>query len=143
MQGLFSLILIITTTLLFSQMNHLMKAEYGFDRVSISDDGNTLLIGASYDEQNGTTIGSAYLFKWNGSSWSENRIAPSIDIEEDMAFASFNVRTHPIRGQRRIGCGRPEGFRPGATARRFPRIPAHLRYGANAAFDPRRDVWPP
>jgi putative ABC transport system permease protein len=31
-QFVFSLVLIITTTLLFSQMNHLMKAEYGFDK---------------------------------------------------------------------------------------------------------------
>jgi putative ABC transport system permease protein len=34
-QFVFSLILIITTTLLFSQMNHLMKAEYGFNKDNI------------------------------------------------------------------------------------------------------------
>ena len=34
-QFVFSLILIITTTLLFSQMSHLMKAEYGFDKENI------------------------------------------------------------------------------------------------------------
>jgi putative ABC transport system permease protein len=34
-QFVFSLVLIITTTLLFSQMNHLMKAEYGFNKDNI------------------------------------------------------------------------------------------------------------
>ena len=39
--------------------------------VSISSDGTTALIGAYYDDDKGTDGGSAYIFKYNGTAWSQ------------------------------------------------------------------------
>ncbi|MCP4138474.1 MAG: hypothetical protein GY754_46380 [bacterium] len=41
---------------------------YG-DAVSMSTDGNTVLIGASCDDNAGTDAGSVYVYRWNGSAW--------------------------------------------------------------------------
>ena len=39
--------------------------------VSISSDGATALIGAYSDDDKGTDSGSAYVFKYNGTSWTQ------------------------------------------------------------------------
>ena len=39
--------------------------------VSISSDGTTALIGARLDDDKGTDGGSAYVFKFNGTSWTQ------------------------------------------------------------------------
>ncbi|MCP4133872.1 MAG: hypothetical protein GY754_23080, partial [bacterium] len=38
-------------------------------RVDITPDGNTVIIGAFYDDDRGTNSGSAYVFRWNGICW--------------------------------------------------------------------------
>ena len=38
---------------------------------SVSIDGNVALVGARYDDDNGTNSGSAYIYRWNGSQWQE------------------------------------------------------------------------
>ena len=38
---------------------------------SVALSGNTALVGAAYDNNNGTASGSAYLFTYDGSSWNE------------------------------------------------------------------------
>jgi len=36
---------------------------------SVSASGSVALVGAPYDDDNGDTSGSSYVFRWNGSSW--------------------------------------------------------------------------
>ncbi len=46
--------------------------------VSISADGNTMIVGAYHDDIGGNdNQGSAYVYKWNGSSWIEKKITAS------------------------------------------------------------------
>ncbi|RMF71553.1 MAG: hypothetical protein D6744_17805, partial [Planctomycetota bacterium] len=37
--------------------------------LSVSIDGDTAVIGAYADDDNGSASGSVYVFRWNGSSW--------------------------------------------------------------------------
>ena len=41
--------------------------------VSITDDGFYAIVGVPYDDDNGNSSGSAYIFKWNGTSWIEHQ----------------------------------------------------------------------
>ncbi|MCP4137492.1 MAG: PKD domain-containing protein [bacterium] len=45
--------------------------------VSTSGDGNTIVVGAKYDDDNGDNSGSVYIYKWNGASWDETKITAS------------------------------------------------------------------
>ncbi|GIV57334.1 MAG: hypothetical protein KatS3mg042_0247 [Rhodothermaceae bacterium] len=38
---------------------------------SVSIDGNRALVGAIYDDDNGSNSGAAYVFEWNGSAWTQ------------------------------------------------------------------------
>ena len=42
--------------------------------VAISDDGNTVAVGASSDDVDGTDFGRAYVYTWSGSAWSSPTI---------------------------------------------------------------------
>jgi len=65
---------------------------------SVSISGNVALVGAYLDDDNGTYSGSAYVFRWNGSSWVEeqkllasdgaadDRFGDSVSISGDMAL---------------------------------------------------------
>ncbi len=44
---------------------------------SISLSQNRVVVGAVFDEDNGTDSGSAYIYDWNGSTWAETKIAAS------------------------------------------------------------------
>ncbi len=49
--------------------------QFGF---SVAMDGDTALIGAHEDDDNGARSGSAYVFHWNGSSWiQEAKLTPN------------------------------------------------------------------
>ncbi|NPV00869.1 MAG: hypothetical protein HPY53_05780 [Brevinematales bacterium] len=48
---------------------------FGFS-VAISGDGNKLLAGAWGNNDGGTLVGAAYLFKWSGVAWNTNKITP-------------------------------------------------------------------
>ncbi|MCP4133902.1 MAG: hypothetical protein GY754_23230, partial [bacterium] len=39
--------------------------------VAISSDGNTIIVGAYGNDEEGSQAGAAYIYKWNGSSWKE------------------------------------------------------------------------
>ncbi|MCP4129974.1 MAG: hypothetical protein GY754_03050 [bacterium] len=52
--------------------------------VSISSNGDTILIGANFDDDKGDSSGSAYVFKWNGSTWDETKLTPSDGAAYDM-----------------------------------------------------------
>ncbi|MDH4227507.1 MAG: FG-GAP repeat protein [Deltaproteobacteria bacterium] len=46
--------------------------------VSASADGSTIVVGALFDDVDvNTDQGSAYVYRWNGSSWSETRLVAS------------------------------------------------------------------
>jgi len=51
------------------------KAEYDhFGRsVAISSDGTTIIVGSNQDDDGAETQGSAYIFDWNGSTWSQTQ----------------------------------------------------------------------
>ena len=38
---------------------------------SVAIDGNTAVIGAVYDDDNGNNSGSAYVFRFDGSNWTQ------------------------------------------------------------------------
>jgi len=54
--------------------------------VSISDDGNTVIVGAKYEDTGFTTAGSAYIFTRSGSTWSQQAKIQSSDVESDDRF---------------------------------------------------------
>jgi len=62
-------------------------------RISISSDGNTLVAGSIYDDDNGVDSGSIYVFKWDGSNWSETKITASDGAADD--WQSYNVSISP------------------------------------------------
>lgn len=44
--------------------------------IQLSQDGNYMLTSSYSDFINGTNLGSAYLFNWNGTAWSEQKFVP-------------------------------------------------------------------
>ncbi len=58
--------------------------------VSIS--GDYAIVGAPYDDDNGPESGSAYIFKWNGTSWVEQqKLLPSDGAADDYFGASVSI----------------------------------------------------
>jgi hypothetical protein len=56
---------------------------------SVSVSGNVAVVGAPYDDDNGSDSGSAYVFRWNGSSWvQEQKLLPSDGAPQDR-FARY------------------------------------------------------
>ncbi len=45
--------------------------------VAVSGDGNTVVVGATGDDDKGTDSGAAYVFRVNGSSWGEMKLTAS------------------------------------------------------------------
>ena len=45
--------------------------------LSLSRDGNTLAVGAFYDDDKGSESGSAYIYKWDGINWEETKLIAS------------------------------------------------------------------
>jgi len=65
---------------------------------SVSISGERAIVGVYGDNENGSQSGSAYIYKWNGSSWEqEQKIAPSDPAELD--YFGFSVC---ISGERAI-----------------------------------------
>ncbi|MBW1982533.1 MAG: FG-GAP repeat protein [Deltaproteobacteria bacterium] len=63
---------------------------------SVSISGNWALVGARRDDDNGEDSGSAYVFRWNGSSWvQEQKLLPS-----DGAKLDFYGRSVAISGDK-------------------------------------------
>jgi len=48
--------------------------DYFGSSVAISSDGNTIVVGAYRDGDNGTDSGSAYIYRWDGNSWVETKL---------------------------------------------------------------------
>ncbi len=56
---------------------------------SVSIDGNSILVGAKGDDDNGNMSGSAYVYQWNGSGWNEAKLIASDGQAGD--FFGFSV----------------------------------------------------
>jgi len=56
--------------------------------VSLSADAQTALVGAYYDNDNGSRTGSAWAFEWNGSTWTARPKLLSPDSEANDYFGS-------------------------------------------------------
>ncbi|MCP4123160.1 MAG: hypothetical protein GY751_15510 [Bacteroidetes bacterium] len=61
------------------------------DGVSISSDGNTIVIGAVGDDDKGSGSGSIYVYKWNGSSWAETKIIASGGAANDYLGPKLSI----------------------------------------------------
>ena len=60
--------------------------------VSISADGTTALIGAYADDDKGSNSGSAYVFKYNGTSWSQqSKLTASDGAASDNFGSSVSI----------------------------------------------------
>ena len=59
---------------------------------SVSLDGNTALVGAHYDDDNGTKSGSAYVFRFDGSQWvQEAKLVPADGAAEDWFGCAVSI----------------------------------------------------
>ena len=52
------------------------NANFGFS-VDVSSDGNTVVVGAYADDDNGPDSGSAYIYKYDGNDWNETKLLAS------------------------------------------------------------------
>ncbi|MCK9517392.1 MAG: FG-GAP repeat protein, partial [Ottowia sp.] len=60
--------------------------------VAISGDGNTAIVGAPYDDDKGSTSGSAYIFTRSGSTWIEQaKLVPSDGAVSDNFGSSVAI----------------------------------------------------
>jgi len=58
-------------------------AAYDFFGWSVAISGNTAIVGAPYDNDNGSYSGSAYVFHFDGGNWDENKITASYGAADD------------------------------------------------------------
>ena len=56
--------------------------------VSISSDGNTVIVGAYYEDTGGNTAGAAYIFRWTGATWIQQAKLQASDKEEEDRFGN-------------------------------------------------------
>ncbi|EAQ41505.3 Ig-like domain-containing protein [Polaribacter sp. MED152] len=56
---------------------------FGYD---VAIDGNTAVIGAMYTDNNGVNSGSAYVFNYNGSSWTQTQKIQPADVSQYKEF---------------------------------------------------------
>jgi hypothetical protein len=60
--------------------------------VSVSVSGDVAVVGAFADDDNGSDSGSAYVFRWNGSSWAQHqKLLPSDGAAADYFGVSVSV----------------------------------------------------
>jgi FG-GAP repeat protein len=58
---------------------------------SAAIDGDTIVVGARYEDDNGDDSGSAYIYQWNGSGWDETKLLSSDGANRDAFGASVAV----------------------------------------------------
>ena len=63
------------------------SAQDNFGRLALSGDGNTLVVGGSTNDGNGTDSGHVRVFTWNGSAW----VQKGVDINGEAAGDNFGV----------------------------------------------------
>ena len=70
--------------------NGASKDYFGYS-VSISSDGATAIVGAVWDDDNGTNSGSAYIYKLDGGVWQETKLLASDGASSDQFGASISI----------------------------------------------------
>ena len=63
------------------QASDLETGDYFGHSVSVSDDGNTAIVGAVYEDTNGSNAGSAYIWTRSGTTWSQKAKIQASDAE--------------------------------------------------------------
>ena len=66
----------------------------GFESLgySVSVDGDTVVAGAHLDDDNGSNSGSAYVFRWSGTTWDqEQKLLPADGAAEDLFGVTVSV----------------------------------------------------
>jgi hypothetical protein len=58
-------------------------ARYDFFGKSLAVDGDNIIVGAYRDGDNGDKSGSAYVYRWNGTSYDEYKLTASDGVEND------------------------------------------------------------
>ena len=58
---------------------------------SVAVDGDTVVVGAYLDDDDGSSSGSAYVFRWNGTGWAEHKLTASDGAQNDWFGASVAV----------------------------------------------------
>ena len=66
------------------------NANFGFS-VDVSSDGNTVVVGAYADDDNGPDSGSAYIYKYDGNDWNETKLVASDGAANDWFGISVAV----------------------------------------------------
>jgi hypothetical protein len=59
------------------------------DSVSISDDGNTSLVGASGEDTGGLNVGSVYIYTRSGTTWSQEAMIQASDKQSGDSFGKY------------------------------------------------------
>jgi len=54
--------------------------EFGY---SVATSGDTVVVGALYDDDNGTNSGSAYIYRFVDNAWIETKLLPSDGASSD------------------------------------------------------------
>ena len=68
------------------QASDKQSADYFGHSVSISDDGNTAIVGAWFEDTGGTNAGAAYIFTRSGTTWTEQQ---KIQASDKQAYDRF------------------------------------------------------
>ncbi|WP_111706664.1 Ig-like domain-containing protein [Lutibacter citreus] len=63
--------------------------DYSGQSVSLSSDGNTVAIGAVYNDGNGTSAGHVSIYKWNDTAWIQ--LGTDIDGEATGDYSGYSV----------------------------------------------------
>jgi|GEM_PF-4699495 len=58
---------------------------------SVRLDGDRIIVGASFDDDNGSNAGSVYIFDWDGSTWNETKILASDGTAGDRFGFSVDI----------------------------------------------------
>jgi FG-GAP repeat protein/fibronectin type III domain protein len=77
--------------------------------LSVAVDGDNIVIGAMYDDDNGTNSGSAYVYRWNGTAYEEIKLAASDGVAHDCFGCSVAVDGNYVV------VGDSNSFRPGCA----------------------------
>ena len=70
------------------QASNASSDDYFGESVSISDDGNTAIIGAPYEDSGGSNAGSVYIFTRSGSTWSQQARMQASDNAANAYFGN-------------------------------------------------------
>ena len=65
--------------------------DYFGRKISISQDGNTVVVGVSHDDDKGTDSGSAYIYKFESNIWIETKIFASDGSSGDIFGKSISI----------------------------------------------------